>query len=107
MPKKKPLRLPLYDLKQKFTTLAGKRYYSTGKPSENLVLWARAATKDAVPTTAIDDSGNGHTVVFNDTSANQVATSSPFENKSFANLRAPVRFTKSTAPYVKVDDADW
>ena len=68
MPKKRPLRLPLYDLKQKFTTLSGTTYYNTGDPSDNLILWARAATKDAVPLTAIDDSGNGHTIIFNDSS---------------------------------------
>ena len=111
MPKKKALRLPLYDLKQKFTTLSGTSYYSTGDPVDNLILWARAATKGAVPTTAIDDSGNDHTVVFNDSSGggganNQVASSSPFENRSFANLRAPVRFPKSALPYVNVTDAD-
>jgi len=110
MPKKKPLRLPLYDLKQKFTTLSGSTYYSAGNPSDNLILWARAATKDAVPTTAIDDSGNGHTVTFNGASTagdtNQVAKSSPFEHINLANLRTPVRFPKSAAPFVKVNDAD-
>ena len=64
-----------------------------------------------MPLTAVDDSGNGHTIIFNDSSgagggSNQVAKSSPFEHINLANLRSPVRFPKSATPFVKVNDAD-
>lgn len=112
MPKKRPERLLKYDLKKKFTSVSGSVYFSSGDPTEHLILWARAATKDAVPTTAEDASSGGHTVAFQDGptsdegALNQTAHTSPFSSLKLANVNSAVRFPKNANAYVKVNDAD-
>ena len=112
MPKKRPFRLFKYDLKKKFTTTSGSVYYSSGDPTDNLILWARAATQGPRPTSAEDASGVGHTVVFQDSGGsgrgaqNQPALTTPFSSLDLANVNSAVRFPKSTTPYVQVSDAD-
>ena len=64
MPKKKATWLPKYDLKKKFTTLSGSTYFSSGNPEDHLILWARPATQDPVPLTAIDSALGTHVVSF-------------------------------------------
>jgi len=111
MPKKRPERLLKYDLKKKFTSVSGSVYFSSGDPTEHLILWARAATKAAVPTTAEDASGVGHSVEYQDSGGsggggqNQTALTTPFSSLNLANVNSAVRFPKSSTAYVNVEDA--
>ena len=112
MPKQRPERLFKYDLRKKFTTVSGSVYYSTGDPTEHLILWARAATKDPVPTTAEDASTQDHLVEFSDSAGgdegadNQTAHTTPFSSLNLANVNSAVRFPKGAGAYVKVADTD-
>ena len=111
MPKKRPERLLKYDLKKKFTSVSGSVYFSSGDPTEHLILWARAATKAAVPTTAEDASGAGHSVEYQDSGGsggggqNQTALTTPFSSLNLANVNSAARFPKSSTAYVNVEDA--
>ena len=112
MPKQRPERLFKYDLTKKFTSLSGSVYFSSGDPTEHLILWARAATKDPVPTTAEDASTQDHLVEFADSAGgdegadNQTAHTTPFSSLNLANVNSAVRFPKGAGAYVKVADAD-
>ena len=110
MPKKKATWLPKYDLKKKFTTLSGSTYFSSGNPEDHLILWARPATQDPVPLTAIDSALGTHVVSFegspSSTDENQVTKTSPFEGLSLSNVKSPVRFPQSSTAFVQVADAD-
>ena len=112
MPKRKPFRLQRYDITKRFSTVSGSTYFDTSDPNEHLILWARAANKDAVPLVAEDASTQDHSVEFADSAGsdsgadNQEARTTPFSEDSFANITSPVRFPKGNAAFVKVEDTD-
>ena len=106
MPKKKPVRLPKYDITKKFETLSGSVYYNTGDPTENLILWARPETQDVIPSTMEDGSTGGHDVSFNNAALNLEAQNIVFPFNQFSNTKSAVRFPKNNAAFIEVDDKD-
>ena len=106
MPKKKPVRLPRYDITKKFETLSGSVYYNTGDPTENLILWARPATQDVIPSAMEDGSTGGHDVSFNNAALNLEAQNIVFPFNQFSNTKSAVRFPKNNAAFIEVDDED-